>query len=71
MKRKSAREIGTAVEGCIIRYHHAAGPSASLLEALDMLRQIGWRLDDVLRVERIVRMALGDTRRNWPEENAA
>jgi hypothetical protein len=69
--RKSAREIGAAVQTCIDQFYHTRAPDISLSVTLDVLRQIGWPPTDIWRVERIACKVLGVTSGGQPEWKAA
>jgi hypothetical protein len=55
MHRKSGRQIGQAIETCLDLFYLTGRPQAALTRTLAMLRQLGWREGDLVRVERVAR----------------
>jgi hypothetical protein len=50
--------VARAIETCLDLFYVTRQPLASLTRTLDALRQIGWREDDLGRIERIARRVL-------------
>jgi hypothetical protein len=71
MHRKSGRQIGAAIWTCLDLLYLTHHPLASLTKTVDMLRQMGWRADDVRRVEHIARKALHLPPADSPLDKAA
>lgn len=58
MHRKSGRQISQAIETCLDLFYLTGRPQAAITRTLGMLRQLGWRESDLIRVERVARKAL-------------